>query len=82
MKTGRCFIATIKSRQCSLVGYLSMEENGMERQTPGTEIGEKRARGRPRMIVLDWMEKAMRVTELKTDRKKWEKKTALISSTA
>lgn len=43
-------------------GRLVREENGMERQILGAETGAKRARGRPRMKMLDWTKKAMRVS--------------------
>ena len=40
--------------------------------------------GRPRMKILDWVKKAMRVSTVEdlADLAKWNKKTALISPTA
>ncbi|ROT60779.1 endonuclease-reverse transcriptase [Penaeus vannamei] len=61
MKTKRLLIDTIKKRQWIFIGHLLREDQGMERHIIETELGGKRAKGRQRMKMLDWMKNRLSV---------------------
>ena len=68
-------------------GHLLREDSGMERHVIVTELDGKRAKGRLRMKMLDWMKRRLNVRreedmmDVARDRQRW-KRTFHDSSTA
>ena len=63
------------------MGHLLRENNGIERHIRETEMVAKRAGGRKRMIMFDWMTMSLNVHTIKDlrtiakDRETWRKST-------
>ena len=68
-----------RDRQLSFVEHLVRENDGMEHQIIETEMVGKRARGRPRKRMFEWMTTRLNVRNAKNlgdiaiDREKWRK---------
>lgn len=82
MKSKRLLIDTIKKRQWTFIGHLLTEDQGMERHIIETELGGKKAKGRQRIKMLDWMKNRLSVQkeqdlgEVARDRDKWRRRKA------
>ena len=80
MRTERQLLATIRERQWRFAGHVLREQEGIERHIIETELEGRRARGRQRMKLFDWMKNRLNVKNEKDlrnvaiDRKKWRKK--------
>ena len=61
MKVDCLLMRTIKERQCRIVGHPLRENKGIERHILENETDGRRARGRQRLRMLDWMCRAMGV---------------------
>ena len=87
MGVERLLMRTIKERQCRFIGHLLRETEGVERHILENEADGRRARGRQRTKMLDWMRKEMGVRsnielqEKAMDRGAW-RRLCKISSTA
>ena len=68
---------TIRRRQWNFVGHVLRREGGIEKNILEAEMGGKRARGRQRLKMLDWMMERLRIKDGKQlgivamNRKRW-----------
>ena len=59
----RQLLNTIRRRQWKFVGHELRREGGIEKNILEAEMGGKRARGRQRLKMLDWMMARWRVKD-------------------
>ena len=73
----RQLLTTIRRRQWRFVGHKLRREGGIEKNVLEAEMTGKRARGRQRLKMLDWIMEKFRVKDVKQlanfarDRKRW-----------
>ena len=76
----RQLLNTIRRRQWKFVRHELRREGGIEKNILEAEMGVKRARGRQRLKMLDWMMERLRVKDGKQlrkvamNRKRWRER--------
>ena len=76
----RQLLNTIRRRQWNFVGHVLRREGEIEKNILEAEMGGKRARGRQRLKMLDWMMERLRIKDGKQlgivamNRKRWKDK--------
>ena len=80
MGVERQLLNTIRRRQWNFVGHVLRREGGIEKSILEAEMGGKRATGRRRLKMLDWMMERLRIIDGKQLRnvamnsKRWKEK--------